>query len=179
MTRPVAPERFNKAVSNLISKSRQWASTVMTLSAITLILCATVPSALAQMSDEQAVRDTVDRLLVTLGDGDLDALPSMFTTDANVGIVRLREGTWTTSTQSFKDWFHAAKASDRTIFREPVKNISIHVESGHLASVRAETTIVVDGEIRSWNTDYFTLVREQDGWKFMHASYISLREKPD
>jgi len=151
----------------------------MTESAITLILCATVSSALAQTSDEQAVRNTVDRLLVALGNGDLDALPSMFTTDANVGIVRMRKGAWTTSTQSFEDWFSAAKASDRSIFHEPVEKISIRVESGHLALVRAETTIVVDGEIRANNIDYFTLVREQDVWKFMHASYITLRAKPD
>ena len=163
----------------MIFKPRYLACKVMTVSAITLILCATVPSALAQTSDEQAVRNTVDRLLVALGNGDLDALPSMFTTDANVGIVRMREGAWTTSTQSFEDWFNAAKASDRSIFYEPVEKISIHVENGHLALVRAETTIVVDGEIRANNTDYFTLVREQDGWKFMHASYITLRATPD
>ena len=163
----------------MIFKPRYLAREVITVSAITLILCATVPSALAQTSDEQAVRNTVDRLLVALGNGDLDALPSMFTTDANVGIVQMREGTWTTFTQSFEDWFNAAKASDRSIFHEPVENISIHVERGHLALVRAETTIVVDGEIRANNTDYFTLVREQDVWKFMHASYITLRATPD
>ena len=163
----------------MIFKPRYLARRVMTVSAITLILCATVPIALAQTSDEQAVRNTVDRLLVALGNGDLDALPSMFTTDANVGIVRMREGTWTTYTRSFEDWFNAAKASDRSIFHEPVEEISIHVESGHLALVRAETTIVVDGEIRANNTDYFTLVREQDVWKFMHASYITLRATPD
>jgi ketosteroid isomerase-like protein len=163
----------------MIFKPRYLALKVLAVSAITLILCATVPSALAQTSDEQAVRNTVDRLLVALGNGDLDALPSMFTTDANVGIVRMREGTWTTFTQSFEDWFKAAKASDRSVFYEPVEKISIHVESGHLALVRAETTIVVDGEIRANNTDYFTLVREQDVWKFMHASYITLRATPD
>lgn len=40
-------------------------------------------------------------------------------------------------------------------------------------AIRADATIIRDGQARSRNVDYFTLVREDGVWKFLSASYVA------
>jgi len=42
-----------------------------------------------------------------------------------------------------------------------------------MAFVRADATVIRDGQARSRNIDYFTLVREDGAWKFLSASYVA------
>lgn len=136
--------------------------------------------AVTQGSDEQAVKDVVERFLSALGDGDIDALPAMFTAKANIGIAALRDGKWVTSTATFEDWFTVQRSrSDGIHFREPVSHFTVHIEDGQLAFVRADASIVVDGEIRSHNIDYFTLMREHGVWKFLSAAYVAKAAAPE
>jgi len=124
--------------------------------------------------DEEAVIALVERFLAAVGDGDLDALPPMFAPKANIGIASRRDGRWVTSTQTFDEWFTVIKArTTRTRFREPVKHFTVHVEDGQLAFVRADATIVVDGQVRSHIIDYFTLLQVNGAWKFVNASYTA------
>ena len=139
-----------------------------------LLLAIGQSRALAQSEDEKAVRDLVERFLVALGDGDLDAVPDMFASDANIGTASLRDGSWVTSTMTFEDWMSSLR--ERTTwsrFREPVSEYTIHVEDSMMAFVRADATLFRDGQARSRNIDYFTLVREDGAWKFLSASYVA------
>ncbi len=138
------------------------------------VLLASLSSVWAQNSDERAVQDTVERFLVTIGDGDLDKLPAMFVPKANIGAASLRDGKWVSSTKTFEEWFTELKAeSTWTRFREPVSKFTVHVESGQLAFVRADATYIVDGQVRSHNIDYFTLVRDEGIWRILNASYVA------
>jgi len=93
--------------------------------------------------------------------------------------VRQRDGQWTTTHQSFDQWLAGLKAqSPGTLFQEPLSHVSVHVESGHLAFLRADFTVVVDGQVRSHGVDYFTLVRDGSAWKIVNASYTSLPGPP-
>ena len=58
-------------------------------------------------------------------------------------------------------------------FKEPVSEYTIHVENSMMAFVRADATVIRDGQPRSHNIDYFTLVREDGEWKFLSASYVA------
>jgi len=42
-----------------------------------------------------------------------------------------------------------------------------------MAFVRADATLIRDGQARSHNIDYFTLVREDSAWKFLSASCVA------
>ena len=64
------------------------------------------------------------------------------------------------------------------MFREPLTNITVHVESGQLAFLRADFTVVVDGAVRSHGVDYFTLVKDAATWKLLNASYTSTPGAP-
>lgn len=133
-----------------------------------------VSSVSADSHDEQAVKNLVNSFLIAIGEGDLDAVPKMFVSNANIGTTSLREGKWVTSTKTFEEWFGDLKARTTwTRFREPVTKFTVHIEDGQMAFVRADATVIVDDVARSHNIDYFTLVREEGSWRFLSASYVA------
>ena len=131
-------------------------------------------SAWGDSDEERIVKEIVNQFLITLGDGNLDALPAMFVSNANIGAASLREGKWVASTQTFEEWFSELKAETTwTRFREPVTEYTVHIEDSQMAFVRADATFIVEDVARSRNIDYFTLVREDGTWKFLSASYVA------
>ena len=136
--------------------------------------------AMAQKEDEEAARNLVENFLAALGEGNLDVVHGMFVSDANIGTAGLRDGTWVTATMSFDDWMTSLR--ERTTwswFSEPVSQYTVHVEDSMMAFVRADATLVRDGQARSHNIDYFTLVREDGEWKFLSASYVAKPINPE
>lgn len=141
---------------------------------VAVVLVFNPPSVSAQNEDEEAVKNLVERFLGALGDGNLDVLPNMFVPDANIGTVRTSDGSWVTSTMTFEDWISSLRARTTwSHFKEPVSEYTIHIEDSMMAFVRADATLIKDGQARSRNIDYFTLVREDGAWKFLSASYIA------
>jgi hypothetical protein len=57
-------------------------------------------------------------------------------------------------------------------FSEPVNKFTVHID-GDLAFVKADANFIVDGELRSNNPDYFTLIRADGAWKFVNISYVT------
>ena len=133
----------------------------------------------AQSNDVEAVKKHVESFLTALGDGNLDALPDMFVPDANIGTARMDNGSWVTATMTFQEWMTSLR--ERTTwnrFSEPVSEYTVHVENSVMAFVRADATLTRDGQARSRNIDYFTLVREGGAWKFLSASYVATPVDP-
>jgi len=157
-----------------MAKSHNITRPVISAMLISVAFFVVLTSAWGQSDDEQAVTDLVSSFLVALGEGDLDAIPEMFVSNANIGTASLREGKWVASTRTFEEWFGQLKARTTwTRFREPVTKFTVHIEDGQMAFVRADATVIVDDVARSHNIDYFTLVREEGSWKFLSASYVA------
>ena len=74
---------------------------------------------------------------------------------------------------AFDAWISARIAANKRYrFREPVNHFTVHLD-GDLAFVRADANFIVEGEVRSNNIDYFTLIRVDGAWKFVNASFVS------
>jgi ketosteroid isomerase-like protein len=128
----------------------------------------------AQTADEQAVRAAAERFLSVLGARQLDALPALFAPKATMTVVRFRDGAWTATTQTTDAWLAGLRTqSGATAFSEPLTNVSVHVEDGQLAFLRADFTVVIDGQVRSHGVDYFTFVKNGGAWTIVNASYTS------
>ncbi len=119
--------------------------------------------------------EVVERFLRAAGRFELDSLPPLFAPAANIGANAQRDGVWTTSTMSFDEWLESlrARANPRP-YTEPVSEYTVHVDSGQLAFVRADATLIRDGQAQSHNIDYFTLVRHDGVWKILSGSYTSV-----
>ena len=150
------------------------ARVAISLMLFSLLLAIGPSGALARSGDEDAARGLVESFLVAVGEGDLDALPGMFVARANIGTASLRDGSWVTSTMTLDEWLATLRGRTTWIrFRELVSEFTVHVEDSRMAFVRADATVFVEGQARSHNIDYFTLVRVDDTWKFLSASYVA------
>lgn len=135
-------------------------------------------SAQAVDADAVAVKQAVERFLDDLGARRLDRLPSHFVPGATMVVVRLQDATWSVTTQKVDDWFAGLKAQvDPPTLRVPLTNVTVRVESGHLAHVSADFTRIVNGAPDATGVDYFTLVKDGGSWRLAHIAYTALPAK--
>ena len=155
---------------------RTWIRTAAALVAAVVVYPA---GAAAQFADHQAARAAVERFLDVLGKRQLDQLPALFAPKATMVVVRQRDGQWSHTISTVDEFLASLKAqATPTLFTEPLTNVTVQVEDGHLAFVRADFTVVIDGQVRSHGVDYFTLVNDAGAWKLVNASYTSKTGAP-
>ncbi len=150
---------------------------------LTAVLAAAVSllpvAATAQTPDHQAARAAVEHFLDVLGKRQLEALPALLDPKATMVVVRQREGLWSHTVSTADEFVATLKAQPNpTTFTEPLTSVSVHVEDGQLAFVRADFTVVIGGEVRSHGVDYFTLVKSGGAWKLLNGSYTSKTGAP-
>jgi hypothetical protein len=94
---------------------------------------------------------------------------------AIVIVTRDRNGEWINSYQTGEEWLAAARRNPNPVaFREPISNVKLTIDSGHLAYVRADFQVVRDGKAQSRGVDHFTLTRENGAWKIAVVAYTSM-----
>jgi imidazolonepropionase-like amidohydrolase len=127
------------------------------------------------------VKALVERFLLHLGDHDVDKVAADLAAKAIVIVARERPpagsgaAEWTNTEQTGDEWIAAMKRNaNPTIFREPLTNVTVTLDSDHLAFVRADFQVLRDGKAVSHGVDQFTLVREPSGWKFAVVAYTSM-----
>ena len=82
---------------------------------------------------------------------------------------------WTNSEQTGDEWIAAMRRNTNpTMFREPLTNVTVTIDSDHLAYVRADFRSCATERRVSHGVDQFTLVREPSGWKFAVIAYTSI-----
>jgi len=132
-------------------------------------------------SPAEAIKALVERFLLDLGNHEFDKVAVTLAPKAIVVIARQRPATgsasaeWTNSEQTGDEWIAALKGNANPVtFREPLTNVTVTIDSDHLAYVRADFQVVRDGKVVSHGVDQFTLVREPSGWKFTVIAYTSI-----
>jgi imidazolonepropionase-like amidohydrolase len=132
-------------------------------------------------SQTAEIRAFVERFLLHLGDHDVDTVAADLAPKSLIVIARERPATssgqaeWVNSEQPGDEWIAAMRRNTSpTIFREPLTNVVVTIDSDHLAHVRADFQVMRDGKAVSHGVDQFTLVREPTGWKFAVIAYTSI-----
>jgi hypothetical protein len=145
---------------------------------LTLALIMTAVLALpaaAQTADQNAVQQAVESFLLHLGDHEFDKVAADLTAKAIIVITRDREGQWSNSFQTGDEWIAALKKNPNPVtFREPITNVKVTIDDGHLAFLRADFQVMRDGKAQSHGVDQFTLVRDGSGWKIAVVAYTSM-----
>jgi len=160
-------------------------------SAVALVLTSiayaqTVSPGLEQANPEMTagakreVQQRVEEFLEKLGNRDVAGVRAMVAPKLVLAVVRQQpDGTFTNSFQSGEEFLaQFEKNAGQPRFKEPITNVMVTVDSGRLAYVRADFSVLRDGKVLSTGVDQFTLVRENDGWKIAAIAYTSLPAKP-
>jgi hypothetical protein len=136
-------------------------------------------------SEAAEVNAFVERFLLNLGDHQVDKVAADLAAKALVLITRERppstgsdQAVWTSSEQTGDEWIAAMRSNaNPVIFREPLTNVTVTIDSDHLTHVRADFRVMREGKAVSHGVDQFTLVREPSGWKFVLIAYTSIPER--
>ena len=135
----------------------------------------TAPVYGAEGEIEKEVRSTIESLLKDLGNHKVDALPDYFTSDAVLIVAREREGVFTNSVETVKKWYERMRANtDPDTFEERLSNITITIDNGQLAYLRADFEIIREGKVVSKGVDVFTLLRDGKDWKVAALAYTNV-----
>jgi ketosteroid isomerase-like protein len=137
-----------------------------------------IPAAAARAqtaSDEQAVRARVEEFLTKLGSRDVEGVRAMLAPKAAIIVVRQqKEGGFASSHQSGDEFMaQLEKNAGGPMFEEPLTHVLVTVDSGALAYVRANFTVVHEGKVLSSGVDQFTLVKNAGVWKIAAVAYTS------
>jgi len=128
-----------------------------------------------QSADEAAVRQRVEDFLRRLGGRQVETLAADFVPKAVMIVSRQRDTGFTNTVQTAEEWLASLRGQPNAQpFQEPISNVKVTIDSGHLAHLRADFEVVRDGRTLSRGVDQFTLVREPDGWKIAVVAYTSL-----
>ncbi len=98
--------------------------------------------------------------MLVAGNYDLQAMDSMISDKANLGIAILRNGVCKNSVSTIGEYFEAAKRRELEPYYEPVNEYKILVNEGQIAFVWADATMYKYGVARTRNIDNFTLIKE-------------------
>ena len=141
---------------------------------LTISLMAQKSDSTNQSFDTVAIKNTIENFLTAASNYDIEAISSMFTSNANISGTSLVNEKWHSYTITIQEFITALKSDpNRKTYKEPVDNWIIHIESGQLAFVRADAKLINDGKAQRHNIDYFTLVKDNMGWKILNGSYVS------
>jgi hypothetical protein len=143
---------------------------------VTAAVVASVTAAMvAQTTEEKALQAVVEAFLLHLGDHQFDAVANDMTAKGLVIVTRQRDGAWANSYQTTEEWLAALKRNPNpSVFREPITNVQVTIDSGRLAYLRADFQVLRDDKPLSKGVDQFTLVREPSGWKIAVVAYTSM-----
>ena len=126
-------------------------------------------------SGAEDIKALVERFLLHLGNHEVDSVAADLAPKAIVIVTRTRDGQWSNSFQTGDEWIAAmTRNANPVTFREPLSNVTVTIDSDHLAFVRADFQVTRDGRAQSYGVDQFTLVRDAAGWKIAVVAYTSI-----
>src|SRR5476651_1840564 len=132
-------------------------------------------SVVEQLPISEDIKALVERFLLHLGNHEVDSVAADLAPKAIVIVTRTRDGQWSNSFQTGDEWIAAmTRNANPVTFREPLSNVTVTIDSDHLAFVRADFQVMRDGRAQSYGVDQFTLVRDAAGWKIAVVAYTSL-----
>jgi hypothetical protein len=155
-----------------------------TVAIVVLLVAAWTAAPAAQTADHKAVQDAVEAFLLHLGDHEFDKVANDFAPKAIVVVARERppagsgQPEWSNNYQTAEEWVGGLKRNPNPVtFREPLTNVTVTIDSDHLAYLRADFQTVRDGKAGSQGVDQFTLTRENGAWKIAAIAYTSMPVK--
>ena len=125
-------------------------------------------------NEEAAVKAAVENFLVALGNDETEKVKAMMLPNANIASISIKDGVSKIYTTTAEAYLAQREEKVNRKFQEPVREYTVSISQGILAFVRADATVIYDGKPSHYTNDFFVLMKDNDGWKFLSGSYTTL-----
>lgn len=121
--------------------------------------------------DEEEIKTAIEKLLFAAGNYNIEDLDDMVSDKAMLGISSFKDGVWKNSEISINEFFASVKEIERSPYREIPTDFDIIVTEGKIALARADCVLYRWGIPQTREINHFTLMKENDVWKFLNISW--------
>ena len=128
-------------------------------------------------SEEAAIRDTVERIMVAAGNYNEAEMRALASWDALISYTYFRDGEWLANEMSLSDYFADLESRTLRPYTEIVHDYDIHVSEGRVALVKADAVVNRFGVPGKREVNNMLLMKVDDQWKLMGISW-SVHELP-
>lgn len=128
--------------------------------------------------EEEEIKATVEDLLFAAGNYNIEDLDFMVSDKAMLGISSFKDGMWSSSEIAIDEFFTSVKKTEPSPYCEIPNDYDFIITEGQLALVRADCILYRFGIPQTRETNHFTLLKENDKWKFLNISWTKY-EVPD
>lgn len=123
---------------------------------------------------EEEIKATIDALLFAAGNYNIEALDSMISDKAMLGISGMKDSIWSNSEIAIHEYFKSVEEGVRSPYCEIPSNYDIMVTEGRIALVRANCILYRWGVPQTQEINHFTLIRENQKWKILNISWTKV-----
>jgi len=125
-------------------------------------------NAFAQQTDQDAIKQTINKMFDAMRKGDSTLLRSTFAKGiAFQGVANKKDGSVALETENADDFIKAVGTPHKAVWDERVTFKDIKVD-GPLASVWAPYKFYLDDKFSHCGVDVFQLMKTKDGWKIIY-----------
>ena len=124
--------------------------------------------------NEEALKATVEALLIAAGNYNIAALDSMISDKAMLGISSFADGGWTNSEIAISDFFESVQKGSRMPYCEVPNDFDILVSEGRIALVKADCILYRWGVPQNREINHFTFLREDEKWRILNISWTQV-----
>ncbi|MEZ4701137.1 MAG: nuclear transport factor 2 family protein [Rhodothermales bacterium] len=134
-------------------------------SLLTLSLLTALPA--AAQSEEEAVMAVIHRLFDGMRAGDGDVVRNVFTADALMHSVVVRDGVTSLRPGSAAEFANAVGQPHDKVWDERIWDPQVHVD-GHLATAWTPYAFYLGGQFSHCGANSFQLMKGSEGWKIVY-----------
>ena len=123
-------------------------------------------------NEEKEIKDVLDRILIAVGNRDVQELDDLSFDNAIIGWTYLKDGVWLNKKITIEEYLsNIAENENPEPIAETAITYDISVTKGRLATVTLPTIISQYGVARSEEVNHITMMKDNDQWKLLSVAW--------
>ncbi len=123
-------------------------------------------------SEEVEIKAVLDRILIAVGNRDVQELSALSFDQAIIGWTYLKDGVWLNKELTIEEYLSKiSEIENPKPISETAIEYNISVTKGRLATVKLPTVISQFGVARSEEINHVTMMKENDQWKLLSVAW--------
>ena len=128
----------------------------------------------SKSSEEEEVEAVLDRILIAVGNRDVQELSNLSFDQAIIGWTYLKDGAWLNKELTIEKYLsNISEIENPKPFSETALEYTISITNGRLAVIKLPTIISQFGVAQTEEVNHVTMMKENDQWKLLSIAWTA------